>query len=105
MNRRSFLKGLFTAAVVVLAPFPNLQQKTILKSLTWEYNAIAKGKGASGAPRYIYCGRDFFQALEGELIALQRFSDAFVTPPIRTLVFKSVTVIPLGPGYWHEFIV
>jgi hypothetical protein len=104
MNRRSFLKGLATFAVVALAPFPTFQRQSLLKTLTWEYNELTRGKGSKSAPRYIYCGRQFYETLESEFQCLQRFTDTEVGPSWRSLRFKYLSVIPLGPGSWHEFV-
>ena len=114
MNRRSFINSLatFTAGTMISV---NVSAKTIrslvgvepLKQsvqgmLTKAYNDCAKGVGYKNAPKFIFVGKDLFEAFKGELMSLTRYSKDS-TPSYEQLKFKSLTMIPSGSGWAYKF--
>jgi hypothetical protein len=110
MNRRNFLVGLASAIVAVHVPVKVIQtlvgseplQASVQGSLLKAYNNYVRGKGLGNLPRFIAVGESLFNAYEGELMFLQRFSHT-ANPTEKTLLFKGMAMYIDGPGWSYRF--
>lgn len=111
-SRRGFLRrlGIGTVGVLALASVPAALVKTVglgeharlyaCEHLRKVYNAYAKGRPASQHPKAMVCGRELFEAYEGELLANQRFTPHHYGP--STLMFKGAEMRAAGRGWYAK---
>src|SRR5262245_31838008 len=96
MNRRSFLRGLAVAVVATRVPLSvlpaPLRRESALEYLRREWNRWAAEHGR--APGIIYVSPQLFEAVEDEMTACTRFTDAHAAFE-SMLMFKGAL---LGPA-------
>jgi hypothetical protein len=113
MNRRTFLRR-FTTGVVATAALAHIPASVVkmvgldeaaeryaLKHLTKLYNDHYKAH--KRVPREFEVGKEFFEAMESEIVANMRFSasDEFAR---RNLAFKTAKVVAGGNGWYARVV-
>ncbi len=105
MNRRGFFKGV--AAVLIATAVPASFVKTIAGPEATRGYCVdkllklwqAETKGHTGRRVNFEVGRQFYEAFEGELLPMQRFSYKDALPTERYLAFKAGRVKQVGEGW------
>ena len=110
MYRRKFI-SLFTAGLIGIGiPAKTIQllvskdvvREAALSSLTRAWRNYIRYTGS--VPTLAYVGSDFFEAMESELMSIERFVSTDAEPNERTLRFKTCTVKLRGKGWWYLFV-
>jgi hypothetical protein len=109
IDRRGFLRGIAAtmafvavpASVVKIIAGPEATQAYCTQKLLKMWLVASKGQGTK--PINFECGRQFFEAFEGELLPLQRFVSNAEPPIQRHLMFKAGKVVQNGEGWWVRY--
>ena len=97
LTRRKFfgvlstaLVGTYTTLHIPPSWLPRtLKQGSVQTYLTQQWNRVTKGTGILHTPSYIFVSQELFEAFEGELTFLTRWTDSPTLKGPRTLLFKS----------------
>jgi hypothetical protein len=112
VNRRAFLTRASVAVVGACAatkiptawlPAP-VRRYAALEFLTRVYNDAAKGRGHIHAPKDLYVGSDLFQAIESELMVIERHVDKPLIAIPPALKFKGATVWRSSTPGWYVMV-